>query len=310
MKPLSLFINPDSRVLRGGWRLAIFIALITLPGAIGSLIVNSGTGSIPQPPSVNAGTIIFYFIMIGWTIFVSWLCLRLIEQLPLGALGCFPHRNWGSHLLLGIVISGLMISSVVLIEGIGGMRLGLNSMLSWSAMGNEIAASLILFILAAAFEELQFRGYPLQTLLRSLPTLVPVVLFATLFGLAHLANPNHTKLATINTALAGIWLGVAYLKTRSLWFPTALHFSWNWTMGAIYGLPVSGLRLPSQSLLVASDSGPEWLTGGSYGPEGGLAASIVLIIATLFIWQTRWLSAAEQTQETLTPQTPQSLDLH
>jgi membrane protease YdiL (CAAX protease family) len=306
MKPLSLFINPNTRLLRGGWRLAIFIILMSLPSVIGSLIVNSGSSSTPQPPSVNIVTIIFYCLMIGWTIFVSWLCLRLFENLPLAVLGCLPHRGWGYHLLLGVVISGLMISAVVLIEGIGGMRLGLNSKLSWSAMGNEIAASLILFILAAAFEELQFRGYPLQTLLRSLPAFVPVVLFATLFGLAHLANPNHTKLATINTALAGIWLGVAYLKTRSLWFPTALHFSWNWTMGAVYGLPVSGLRLPSQSLLIASDYGPEWLTGASYGPEGGLAASIVLIGATLFIWYTRWLSVAEQTQET---PTAQALDL-
>jgi membrane protease YdiL (CAAX protease family) len=309
MKPLSLFINPDTRLLRGGWRLAIFLILFSLPNEIGSLIVRSGPESAPQPPSVSVGTIIFYCLMIGWAIFVSWLCLRLIEQLPLAALGCLPHRGWGYHLLFGVVISVLMISAVVLIEGIGGLRLGSNAMLSWPAMGNEIAASLVIFIFAAAYEELLFRGYALQTLTRSLPAFVPVVLFATLFGLAHLSNPNHTTLATVNTALAGIWLGVAYLKTRSLWFPTALHISWNWTMGAIYGLPVSGLRLPSQPLLIASDYGPEWLTGGNYGPEGGLAASIVLIAATILIWRTRWLSVAEQTPETLTPQSTQSLGL-
>ena len=309
MKPLSLFINPDTRLLRGGWRLTIFIILISLPSEIGSLIVRSGPSSTPQPPSVNIGTIIFYCLMIGWAIFVSWLCLRLIEQLPLAALGCLPHRGWGRNLLLGLSMSIAMMTAVVLIQGIGGMRISLNSMLSWSTIGNEIVVSLLLFIIAAAYEELLFRGYPLQTLIRSLPAFVPVVLFATLFGLAHLSNPNHTKLATINTALAGIWLGVAYLKTRSLWFPTALHFSWNWTMGAIYGLPVSGLRLPAQSLLVASDSGPEWLTGGSYGPEGGVAAAAILIIATILIWQTRWLSVAEQTPETLTPQAPQTLGL-
>ena len=81
MKPFSLFINPQTGVLRGGWRLAVFIILVTLPGAIGSLIVSSQPSSTPQPPSVNIGTVIFYCLLIGWTIFISWLCLRLIEQL-------------------------------------------------------------------------------------------------------------------------------------------------------------------------------------------------------------------------------------
>jgi prepilin-type processing-associated H-X9-DG protein len=164
MKPLSLFINPNTRLLRGGWRAAIFLILFSLPNEIGSLIVRSGPESTPQPPSVSVGAIFFYCLMIGWAIFVSWLCLRLIEQLPLAALGCSPHRGWGYHLLFGVVISVLMISAVVLFEGIGGLRLGPNAMLSWSAMGNEIVASLVIFIFAAAYEELLFRGYPLQTL--------------------------------------------------------------------------------------------------------------------------------------------------
>jgi hypothetical protein len=142
-----------------------------------------------------------------------------------------------------------------------------------------------LLILAGAFEELVFRGYAFQTLLRGAPAIVPVLLFSIYFGWAHWDNPNRTLFSTANTALAGIWLSIAYLRTRSLWFPTALHFAWNWTMGAFFGIPISGQRIPPHPILVSTSGEPVWLTGGSYGSEGGVAATVVLIIAIVVIWR-------------------------
>jgi hypothetical protein len=166
-----------------------------------------------------------------------------------------------------------------------------------------MAATLVLLILAAAFEELIFRGYAFQTLLRGAPAVVPILLFSIYFGWAHWENPNRTLFSTVNTALAGVWLSIAYLRTRNLWFPTALHFAWNWTMGVFFGIPVSGLQI-ERPLLVTSSDGPVWLTGGNYGSEGGAAATVVLIAAIAVIWRARWLRVSSGMNAALLDRAP------
>src|SRR4029078_3131049 len=93
------------------------------------------------------------------------------------------------------------------------------------------------------------------------------------------------------TALAGVWLAIAYLRTRSLWLPLGVHWSWNWALGSVFGLPVCGITIVSQPLLRGKDIGPALLTGGSYGIEGGVACTVVLVLSTLFLWRTKLLSA-------------------
>jgi hypothetical protein len=166
-------------------------------------------------------------------------------------------------------------------------------------VGNETLSALILLILAAAFEESIYRGYPFQTILRGSTPFVPILLFAFLFGIAHWENPNRTFFSTANTALAGVWLSVAYLKTRSLWLPISLHFTWNWVMGAFFGLPVSGLRIPQDPLFLSTSENPIWLTGGIYGSEGGAAATVALIVATILIWRAKRLRVSPEMQVAL-----------
>ena len=201
-----------------------------------------------------------------------------------------------------VAIVGLQVIS-------GGTRVALNPVW-WKGSGvdstgllltgKDVLLALVLLIVAAAFEELAFRGYAFQTLLRGAPPIVPILLLSIYFGYGHWDNPNRTFFSTANTVLAGVWLAVAYLKTRSLWLPTALHFGWNWTMGAVFGLPVSGLLIPQHSILISTSGAPLWLTGGGYGPEGGAVATIVVIASTFFIWQANWLSVAPEIQAALT----------
>jgi hypothetical protein len=85
------------------------------------------------------------------------------------------------------------------------------------------------------------------------------------------------------------------LRTRSLWFPLGVHWAWNWMMGAVFGVPVSGIdRLTPNPLLHAAADHPQWLTGGAYGVEGGAACTLALVISILFIWRTRLLSATDE----------------
>src|SRR5262249_10502171 len=125
-------------------------------------------------------------------------------------------------------------------------------------------------IVAAGFEEVMFRGFPLQALGKSLHPSVAALIMSVPFGLIHINNPCHGIFANINTIFAGLWLSAAYFKTRSLWLSTGLHAGWNFFMGSFYGLTVSGIGwLSRYSFFSTADKGPAWFTGSCYGPEGG-----------------------------------------
>ena len=105
------------------------------------------------------------------------------------------------------------------------------------------------------------------------------------FGIIHFANPNAGKISTVNTILAGVWFGVAYLKTRDLWFVWGMHLVWNWMQGSVFGIEVSGLtEITTAPLLKEIDKGPTWLTGESYGIEGGIACTIAIVASTAIIY--------------------------
>ncbi len=314
MDPTRLILNRQSGLLRAGWRAAIFIALLFSPYLIIGSISRRGETVETEVLDVSLGMALTYVLLIAWTMAVSWFCLRFLERMKLSALGFAPRGGWLGDVLKGCVIGALMIASVVALQIVaGGARLRPNPILrgergiDWAGLRTvaaEMVAAVALLILAAAFEELVFRGYAFQTLLRGAPAVVPILIFSTYFGWAHWNNPSRTLFSTANTALAGVWLSVAYLKTRNLWFPTALHFAWNWTMGAFFGVPVSGLRMPRHSLLVLSGGGPDWLTGGAYGSEGGAAATAALVVATVLIWRARWLRVSPEMTATLLERAP------
>ncbi|MEP7341005.1 MAG: type II CAAX endopeptidase family protein [Acidobacteriota bacterium] len=310
MNNTNLFLNPQNNLLRSGWRALAFLVVLMLPQWLVSVFFKSGGPGSSAVFEVSVAMIFTYAVLTAWVVIVSWLCLRFLDQRSLRSLGFTLHRNWRREVLLGFAISAGMIAIVAGLQVIGGgTRIALNSVW-WKGSGVDAAGLLVtvkdvllalgLLILAGAVEELAFRGYAFQTLLRGAPPIVPILLLSIYFGYGHWENPSRTTFSTANTVLAGVWLSLAYLKTRSLWLPTTLHFGWNWTMGAVFGLPVSGLLIPQHSILVSTSGAPLWLTGGSYGPEGGAAATIVVIASSIFIWRANWLGIAPEMQAALT----------
>jgi len=301
MTPLDIFLNRHAR-LRSGWRLVIFCAVyytvlaafFATVGAIFFLL------KVSDPTARLAGTlgyILQAFILFATALLVGWGCGRLFEDLPLRALGWARHRGWLRDLLMGTLlgVASLMVAALIP-TALGGFRFSLAPSISNVAFLKTFFGSAVIFVIAAAAEEMLFRGYPLQTMMRALPFLAAVIPSSVLFAYVHLDNPNVAVGFTfINTTLAGFWLAVAYLRTRSLWFPLGLHWAWNWAMGALLGLPVSGITsLTRAPLLRAADAGPAWLTGGAYGIEGGAACTVALIISTIFIWKTRLINESEE----------------
>lgn len=300
MDASKLFINDAGR-LRSGLRVALFVLVyFVLLFLISTIVRVVYAGGIYFLPNLKAGFYVedlaYRLIILTTSLGAGYFCARLIEGLPWRSLGLSFHTRWFKHLLLGtgIGIASLALATAIATAG-GGLRFAFSSLELLPLVARTLVFSGIVFVVAALAEEALFRGYPLQTLTRAQLAVLGVLLTSVPFAAIHLQNPNVAKGFTfVNTALAGVWLAVAYLRTRSLWFPLGVHWSWNWALGSLFGLPVSGItRLAPNPLLQATDLGPAWLTGGSYGIEGGVACTITLVISTIFIWRTRLVSPQE-----------------
>jgi membrane protease YdiL (CAAX protease family) len=301
MNPLDIFLNRHAR-LRSGWRFTIFCAayytaLTSLFIAVYGIFFLLGTSNPNARLAGTLGFVVQAFAILTAALAVGWGCGRLFEDLPLRALGWARHRGWLRDLLIGSLLGVLSLMFAALIAtAFRGFQFSVAPSISSVAFVKTFFGSAVIFIIAAAAEEMLFRGYPLQTMMRALPFFAAVIPSSVLFAAVHLNNPNVSRGFTfVNTTLAGLWLAVAYLRTRSLWFPLGLHWAWNWATGALLGLPVSGITsLTRAPLFRAADAGPAWLTGGAYGIEGGAACTVALIISTIFIWKTRLLRADEE----------------
>jgi membrane protease YdiL (CAAX protease family) len=298
MQTHDFFINEEGRV-RSGWRLAIFAVAFLICAQLSQVLLLTGLTvvlhrSIPDLAdsswsfAAGHGAILISATLLGWA------CGALLEELPFRALGCSPHRGWLKNLGIG---SALGAASLFLAALLATATRGIHFRFDPAGagpIGQTLAVSALLFLFAAAAEETLFRGYPLQTLTRAHLAWLGVLLTSVPFAAVHLYNPHVIPGFTfLNTALAGVWLAVAYLRTRSLWLPLGLHWAWNWAQASVLGLPVSGIqRIAPAPLLQAMNAGPDWLTGGAYGIEGGAACTVALLISTLVIWRVRFLSRA------------------
>jgi membrane protease YdiL (CAAX protease family) len=291
----NFFIN-EAGHLRSGWRLTFFaIAFLVCAKVLAAISVAVTTLIFKAPLGGNWEFLIDAGILFASATLTGWGCGAIFEELPFRALGWSFHPGWLRNLAIGSAIGfASLLLAAVLATATRGLSFSFDS-LAASSIEKTLVISAIIFVFAASAEEALFRGYPLQTLTRAHLSWLGVLLTSVPFALVHLNNPNVARGFTfVNTALAGVWLAIAYLRTRSLWFPLGLHWSWNWMQASILGLPVSGIsRLAPAPLLHAINAGPDWLTGGAYGIEGGAACTVALLISMLVVWRTKLISRAD-----------------
>jgi uncharacterized protein len=305
-----IFLNEFGR-LRSGWRLllftfAFFAALFLLATVLRVaylVLLNVGPSVSGQAFVADA---IFRLTLLIAALAAGYLCARLLEGLPWRSLGLAFHRGWLRDLLVGCAVGfGALVVAVVIATAAGGLTFTFGGSGLIGATIRSLVGSAALLFLAALAEEALFRGYVLQTFTRAQLTVLGVLLTSVPFAVVHLSNPNVVPGVTFaNTALAGIWLAAAYLRTRSLWFPLGVHWAWNWALGAVFGLPISGINLVSNPVLKGYDLGPAWLTGGSYGIEGGVACTVALVAFTFFVWRTPWVSADPELKKLTSEENP------
>ena len=198
--------------------------------------------------------------------------------LPLDAVA---GRQFAAGLGVG---AALIVAAVAIIAAFGSVQLHLrHSHLFWTRT-LIVTATLLL---GAAMEELSFRGYPFQKLTQAFGAAGAVLALSGIFGAVHLWNPDSPGLLSLgffNTLLIGALLAFARIRTGSLWFSIGLHFGWNFFQGAVFGLPVSGLR-EFAVLVYSSPHGSEALTGGGYGVEGSATCTILLVAVAPVLWR-------------------------
>ncbi len=138
------------------------------------------------------------------------------------------------------------------------------------------------FIFVGWNEELLSRGYHLQTLASGTNLFWGVVISSSVFGLAHLGNPNATWVSAAGIFFAGLFLAYGYLRTGQLWLSIGLHIGWNFFEGVVFGFPVSGLDI--YRLIRHQIQGPVIWTGGAFGPEAGLIVLPALVVGSVLIY--------------------------
>jgi membrane protease YdiL (CAAX protease family) len=211
------------------------------------------------------------------TLLASFIMTQGIEERPLASIGVRLHSRWWHELLLGVLFGLLLV--VAYYAGI--IALGLMK-LTWSALPLGVIKglfSIMFFKFLAAFgEEMLFRAYPLQVLITGLGSFPAVLLTSVIFSLSH-PYVYQAPLAGVNVMLIGILLAVAYLKTKSLWFPIGLHTGIN------YFLEVFSQFMGDNSL-----SGPDYFLGeridGNYQFVGAPLTVGLLLMSTVLLFLT------------------------
>jgi len=274
--------SPDGRV-RLGWRL-LFFALVTF--TVGA----AATFVLPQGQVAGSAALLIGALVAGTL-------LLTLDGRPSSALG-FPLRwralrDSGLGIVLGLAVGVLVVALIAVGGGV-----------TWtSEPGSAVAwllgalGALAFFAIPAAAEEAFLRGYPLQAMAEMWGPGWAIGLTSVAFAALHAGNPGVTALGALNVGVAGVFLGVVYLKTLSLWWATGAHLGWNWVHGYLADVPLSGLEVVDAPLYEGVTRGPAWLGGGGFGPEGSLVATLVVGTAAVWCWKARTLRPAQAALE-------------
>jgi uncharacterized protein len=214
----------------------------------------------------------------------TWIVGRRALGLDGAALRWRTPLGWARGFAIGLVF-GVLPAALALVLGVftagAGWAPDGGAFADWVA---QVGKTLLILAPAALAEELMFRGMPMVVAGAAIGRGRAVLILSVLFALAHLTNPNVTGAGIGNIALAGIFLALAFFSAGGMWTAFGAHLGWNATLAAL-AAPVSGLPFDIPYIDYRTGS-PAWLTGGAFGPEGGLLATVTLTAAVALV--SRW----------------------
>ena len=201
------------------------------------------------------------------------------RKLPFSGLG-LSLKGWGRSLLRGALFVVFLY-----VVGFGlSLLLGAVEVVGFLFSPISLLVSLLLYFFVAVTEEVIGRGFILGRMLDGgINKFVALFISAVLFSLMHLFNPNFAFVPFLNIMLAGCFLGASYIYTRNLCFPIALHWFWNWIQGSVLGYKVSGNEFSNENLLILHFPEENLINGGTFGFEGSILCSLLLVLGTVII---------------------------
>jgi CAAX protease family protein len=277
LKAGTLLLTPGGR-LRAPWRLLVFIVVLFI-----ALAIAVSLEEMVYRLAVAAG---YRPLVTEWSmplaaLIATAICLRWVDGAAWDYVGLGRDAARSGLLARGALLGAAAIAlpSLFLLS-IGQLRAIPSVAGSWWGAAGLTFANLLP---AAAGEELLLRGYIFAVLRESIGWRWTLIATSIVFGLLHVPNPGADAESVLLVMLAGFFLGSVLLATKSLYAAIMVHFAWNWVMAAALHTPVSGIPIIAPDYRVV-DAGPDWLTGGAWGPEGGLAAAVSMFVVVVYLY--------------------------
>ena len=190
-------------------------------------------------------------------------------------IGEFSDKGLLKNILWGVFIgTTLQALTILVIYFWGDFRI-----ISVNPFSTIITPFAIAFSVAI-FEETLLRGIVFRIVEEKLGSYISLLISALIFGAAHSLNPDSSVISSLCIGIVGFMFGASYIYSRNLWLPIAIHFSWNFVQSGIFGAITSGNE-KTGSLLNTHISGPELITGGAFGPEGTIQATLFWLLVSI-----------------------------
>lgn len=238
---------------------------------------------------------LLFLLLLGFTC-LNWIgsrqgSVRQANALPLRATA---REEWTRGVIIGWAAAVIAVIPMVIAGA-------LHPEFSWkaSAWGGTLLSILTLAVAALA-SEVAFRGFLFRRLIDAVGPTAATLLLSGIYALIGSMSPNATGLSFIIMIIAGVLFSVAYLRTHALWLGWGLHFAWAAVIAVVFGLPVSGVA-SYFSIVQTESGGPLWLTGGVYGPDGGLFTAILFIVVMVVVYKATRTYAWNYTHPVLVP---------
>jgi membrane protease YdiL (CAAX protease family) len=226
-----------------------------------------------QPERLLVGELLSFLLVV----FVTWLMGR-IERRRMGVYGLPLQRSAWANFFVGYIFWGFLPLSLLLLVMHG---LGVFYLEGAALRGTDIAYFALIwglmFLFVGLFEEYLFRGYMLYTLADGVGFWPGAILLALLFGFAHMGNGGEGRIGVVDVCIFAMFAAVTLRLTGNLWLAVGAHAGWDWGQSFFYGVNDSGAPAVGH-LLNSQFKGPEWLSGGSVGPEGSVLSSLLQIL--------------------------------
>ncbi|HEY2912742.1 MAG TPA: CPBP family intramembrane glutamic endopeptidase [Candidatus Angelobacter sp.] len=280
------YIFYNDRGLRAGWRLLIYFGMIFILGLGARLLAKRlGSGHAKGAPSSDFARAIFMaigeLILFLILLFLAWVMSK-IERRSVGVYGLPLQRSAFSGLIRGYFLWGFLPLALLLsvlrafhVFYFGNLSPLHSQILGWGVLW------FLFFLLVGFFEEYSLRGYLLYTLADGIGFWPAAIIQALLFARAHMGNGGETRVGIIATGIFALFAAATLWRTGNLWLAVGAHAGWDWGQSFFFGVNDSGFQAPGHLLNPHLAQGPDWLTGGSVGPEGSVVTLVLWVLMTV-----------------------------